>query len=1145
MPENSIGKATIEIGADASGLADDVEKQSSSELKDTGSHLGKSLASGMGTALKVGAAATGAVIAGILGVALTNGFQRLDAIDAAKAKLDGLGHSGKEIQSIMDSALASVKGTAFGLGEAASQSATLVAAGIKPGKDLTRTLKLLADTATISGTSLEDIGQPLGKVVASGKLTTDVMQQLQDRGIPVLQFLAKQYGVTSAEAQKMVTKGEVSFGEFRKAMETNLGGAALASGDTFQGGLANVQAALGRLGAKIEEPIFEALKGVFQDAIPAIDAFSENLQPVVDFIGAKVAPALAAVSKKVFAFIATFDFKAAAKRVEDFVTKVRDWFKELSPGKAAGEVGGLWATITEAFKGIDWAALGTGATEIKNSFAELGTSLSKDSGKIIEGLTSVIVIFADALKFLADHMDVVIKLLPVLIALWAAYKASQAANNAAATLRLPLTAAQVTANLALASSNKALAASNRGLATSTTQVIATQEAETAATSMGVLARIRSTVATIAGRVAQTAASAATKIATAFQWLFNAALTANPIGLIIAGIAALVAALIWFFTQTKLGQQIWAGFVAFLTSAWQWLSTTAVTVFTAIADFISGIWDTIVTTFTTVFEFIKGLVTAYFQAYLFVITTVFNAVKGFIVGAWNGIVTVFTTVFTFLKNLFTSAFEVYRGIVIGVFSAIRTFIGNVWAGIKATISTILNGVKALATGVRDAISKSISTAVTTVKGLKDKVLGVFSGAAKWLYNAGRDVIQGLLNGIGSLAKTVGEFFLSKVPGWMRGPLEKALGIASPSKVFEKIGKNVILGLVKGLNDGRDDAKKAISGLIAEIKKGVGSSHAETALVAYVKKQGAALDALWKQYDANAKKLTAAKDVLASLRADKASMAASAADRVTGGLDLTQAIDTTTGVVTFAGVAGVVSTYKALAGKYSTAMKALIKAGFSPAFIQMIAGYGLQAATDIANAILSGTPDEQKALQGDFNAIGSTATSVGNALASDFYDAGIKAQAGLVAGLTKKSDALEKAINSLATKVTSAVKKALGIASPSKVFAALGRATGQGFIDGITATQAGAVAAMDSLAGALVPAASLALAPMTTTGVPPSPVAGSSTPGTTDALGTGNVYQVSVTVPMDDLKQLQTFEDFMDLLRVRTRMKIGSTDAAGEL
>ena len=111
------------------------------------------------------ALAAGTAVAGIF---LTKGFQRLTAIDDARGKLQALGHSAETVDVIMDNALASVKGTAFGLGDAATAAASAVAAGIEPGQELERYLGLIGDTAAIAGAEFSDMGAIFNKVMTSG-----------------------------------------------------------------------------------------------------------------------------------------------------------------------------------------------------------------------------------------------------------------------------------------------------------------------------------------------------------------------------------------------------------------------------------------------------------------------------------------------------------------------------------------------------------------------------------------------------------------------------------------------------------------------------------------------------------------------------------------------------------------------------------------------------------------------------------------------------------------------------------------------------------------------------------------------------------------------------------------------------------------
>src|SRR5690606_39663289 len=134
-----------------------VEKAISKDLGKAADNSSKGFAgrfsSGASKWMKRGGLAIAGAATLAIGTALKKGFDRLTGIENATAKLSGLGHSAQSVEKIMDSALAAVKGTAFGLDDAAAVAASSVAAGVKPGQDLQRTLTLVADAATIGGTS--------------------------------------------------------------------------------------------------------------------------------------------------------------------------------------------------------------------------------------------------------------------------------------------------------------------------------------------------------------------------------------------------------------------------------------------------------------------------------------------------------------------------------------------------------------------------------------------------------------------------------------------------------------------------------------------------------------------------------------------------------------------------------------------------------------------------------------------------------------------------------------------------------------------------------------------------------------------------------------------------------------------------------
>lgn len=234
-------------------------------------------------------------IAAVAGMAIQGGIGRALNIDNARKKLAGFGHDAQDIESIMDSATQSVRGTAFGLGDAATAAATLSAAGIKSGEDMTNTLKSVANVAAASGRAFNDVGVIFSSVASRGKLMGDDMMQLSSSGVPVLQLLGTYLGKTSKEVSEMVSKGQIDFHTFSEAMRVGLGEAALSSGDTLAGSFANVRAALSRLTAPIFTQAIQVLVDAFKQAAPAIDAMGKQLGNIPTFV-APIAAAFGAMA---------------------------------------------------------------------------------------------------------------------------------------------------------------------------------------------------------------------------------------------------------------------------------------------------------------------------------------------------------------------------------------------------------------------------------------------------------------------------------------------------------------------------------------------------------------------------------------------------------------------------------------------------------------------------------------------------------------------------------------------------------------------------------------------------------------------------------------------------------------------------------
>jgi tape measure domain-containing protein len=270
------------VGDGAQGAAGQVKARLSERL---GAQVGSVVGKGIGAGIKLGlagAASAAALAVGGVGIALKKGFDRLESIDQAQFKLKALGNDSAAVAKIMDSALLSVKGTAFGLDDAVTAASSAVAAGIKPGEELTKYLKEVGDSAAIAGTNFEDMGSIFNKIQTSNKAYTDDLQQLSDRGLPIFQWLQKEYGVTGEKLSKMVQDGEVDAAHFQAAIDKNIGGAAQKMGQSFDGAVDNMEASVARLGANF---ITAILGGDPADALGGPTQAITNLTTKFDELG--------------------------------------------------------------------------------------------------------------------------------------------------------------------------------------------------------------------------------------------------------------------------------------------------------------------------------------------------------------------------------------------------------------------------------------------------------------------------------------------------------------------------------------------------------------------------------------------------------------------------------------------------------------------------------------------------------------------------------------------------------------------------------------------------------------------------------------------------------------------------------------------
>ncbi|MFQ9138597.1 MAG: phage tail tape measure protein [Roseburia sp.] len=309
---------------------------------------------------------------------------------------------------------------------------------------------------------------------------------------------------------------------------------------------------------------------------------------------------------------------------------------------------------------------------------------------------------------------------------------------------------------------------------------------------------------------------------------NATMLANPIVLIIAAIAALVAAFIYLWNNCD-------GFRQFWIDLWENVKQVAITVWNAIKEFFSQVWETIKTIFSTVFEVIKTLVTTYFNLYKTIIQTVFNTVKTVITTIWEAIKGVFTTVFNVIKTLVTTYFNIYKTIIQTVLTIIQTVITTVWNTIKTVITTVLNAIKTIFSTVWNAIKTIISAVVGAIKGLitgdftavKNSIttiMNTIKSTISTIWNTIRSTISTVLGAIKGAVTSVFNGIVNAVKGAMGNVLNAVktgfsnvknhiTGLASQAFTW---GKDLVMGIVNGIKSCIGTVGDAVKGVADKIK-----------------------------------------------------------------------------------------------------------------------------------------------------------------------------------------------------------------------------------------------------------------------------------------------------------------------------------------
>lgn len=345
-------------------------------------------------------------------------------------------------------------------------------------------------------------------------------------------------------------------------------------------------------------------------------------------------------------------------------------------------------------------------------------------------------------------------------------------------------------------------------------------------------------------------------------LLNLAFSVNPIVLIVAAIAGLVAGFVLLWKKCEGFRNFWIGM-------WNGLKK----VFSVVVNFIKKNWKNLLLVLVNPFAGAFKLLYDNCEGFRKFVNNFVKSIKQFFVNAWNGIVTFFTEtipnfvstiiqwiadlpykigyllgqiighIVLFFQNVWTFITVDLPNIIVSAINWVASLPGKIWELLKSVwqkvvdfgtsiwewittdlpqiIMGIINWFAELPGKIWDWLVKTINNVVQWLVDMKNKawegikkVFNVIVDTIKELpgemLNIGKNIVKGIWNGI----KNAKDWIVGKVKDFCGGIVDgfkNALGIHSPSTIMFGMGVNMDKGFINGMEDMKDDIQTTFDGM----------------------------------------------------------------------------------------------------------------------------------------------------------------------------------------------------------------------------------------------------------------------------------------------------------------------------------------------
>ena len=807
-----LAQAYVQIVPSMKGVGKAIENAFDGPSKSTGQKAGQSIGSGLsgGFAAKVGAVAGIAStvfskVASVVTGSLNSAISRADQMNNFPKVMKNLGYSSED-------AAASIKKISSALDGLPTTSSAMTGmvqqlAPLTSNLDQATNIALAFNNAMLAGGAStmeqENALTQYTQMLSAGKVDMQAWRSIQAAMPGQLNQVAEAMlgaGKNSNDLYEAMKNGSISFDDFNKKVM-----------ELNQNGFGKY--------ASFAQQAKDATQGIGTAMENVKNRVAKAVQKVVEAVGVEnIAGAINGFSSQ---------FGKVGDAAASMVTGVKNWLGQL--WQALKDNGALFT-----FKSL-WDGLRDAIMGVVNMVIDWAHMIPP------EGLADGIKLVADTLNWFIQHGK---ELAPIIIGIGAAFaavKGYQALNSGLQALTGTMNTVTTAAK---GVSNGIMLMMDLG---------------------GPVAMLKQMAGGLSlVKTAQTAWSTATKMATAVQGAFNAVIAANPIGAIVVGVAAFVAALVWFCTQTEVGRKVWAAFTSFISSAWQKAVDFVTNLGQNIANFFT---QTLPNAFQSVIQWFQQLPSAIGTALSNLITSIGTWAVSFGQSALQAGQQFVSNIANFLTNLpATIAYWLAYGITFVVLWAAQlgsqaisagqqflanlgTFFvqlpGNIWNWLTSTVASVASWAAQMGANALSAGSRFLSNVGTFISQLPANVGSWLSGAVSAAASFVGRMASNAVNAGSRFLSSIGSY-ISQVPGRIGAGLSGAISavgsfassmasgalragqqflsnlvntLASIPGRMVSIGSQIVHGIISGITGSIGKVGSAILGGVKDAISGV--------------------------------------------------------------------------------------------------------------------------------------------------------------------------------------------------------------------------------------------------------------------------------------------------------------------------------------